>query len=416
MDEFTGMFAPPLMPIQPNFIKTHHVRSHSERRPSGRQAAHKRHVSGFSFADLPHANLLADSPVGELKRTKSEYEVLDGKADYLELDLHNITNTLASRRVSIASYSDDEDVITVLSQASNAKKCCDWSVEEDDRLRDLAEEHSENWNMIADMMGLRSATECETRWNAANSQDKKGTWTTEEDKRLQQLIPLQPRKSWAEVAALIPGRSSKQCRERWCYNLDPKIKKDDWTREEDEILLTIQARMGNKWAHIASNLKGRTENAVKTRFKSLIRAKKREWRPEEDKIILQMHDQIGSRWDRIAEELPKRTKNAIKTRYRALTKDRGQDEEENLNSVNSRPSALTLGLDDERKMYSMFLESPKRKPMVSEMYQPTMSSVIHSNDFKYTSRWPAEQKANFFKQEPEPELPDEELVDFLKMW
>jgi hypothetical protein len=39
----------------------------------------------------------------------------------------------------------------------------------------------------------------------------------------------------------VTGRSGKQCRERWHNQLDPNIKKDGWTDEEDRVLM--QAHM-----------------------------------------------------------------------------------------------------------------------------------------------------------------------------
>jgi len=42
-----------------------------------------------------------------------------------------------------------------------------------------------------------------------------------------------------------------QCRERWCQHLDPRIVKSRWTAAEDEILVSMQKRIGNKWAQIA---------------------------------------------------------------------------------------------------------------------------------------------------------------------
>lgn len=67
----------------------------------------------------------------------------------------------------------------------------------------------------------------------------------------------------------MPGRTSKQCRERWNNYLDPTLLHTPFSAEEDQILLKLQAENGNKWAHIARSLPGRTENAVKLRFNHL---------------------------------------------------------------------------------------------------------------------------------------------------
>lgn len=58
-----------------------------------------------------------------------------------------------------------------------------------------------------------------------------------------------------------------------------------WSAEEDDMISYLQSIMGNKWSKIAKKLPGRTENAIKTRAKSLARAKQKAWTPEEDRII-----------------------------------------------------------------------------------------------------------------------------------
>ncbi|KAL7532995.1 hypothetical protein ACHAXR_008208 [Thalassiosira sp. AJA248-18] len=66
----------------------------------------------------------------------------------------------------------------------------------------------------------------------------------------------------------MPGRTGKQCRERWTYQLQPGIKKGGWTNDEDTLLMTLQKRLGNKWTKIAEHLTGRNDSDVKNRWHS----------------------------------------------------------------------------------------------------------------------------------------------------
>ena len=209
-----------------------------------------------------------------------------------------------------------------------------WNKEEDLLLKEaVARFGAKQWKRIALHVPGRTHTQCLQRWNKVLRPGlKKGPWTKQEDEKLSTLVTEQAAGGnafasatdissavdWSFVASQIPGRSIKQCRERWSYNLSPDVKKGCWTALEDNILLLTQKEVGNRWAKIARLLPGRTEHTVKTRYRSIMRAKRREWKPEEDMLLMKLHRQLGSQWAEIAEQLPGRTKNAVNTRFKVL--------------------------------------------------------------------------------------------------
>lgn len=44
---------------------------------------------------------------------------------------------------------------------------------------------------------------------------------------------------WASVAEEMPGRTGQQCAQRWRHKVNPKIRKDKWTDNEDAKVRTL---------------------------------------------------------------------------------------------------------------------------------------------------------------------------------
>lgn len=75
---------------------------------------------------------------------------------------------------------------------------------------------------------------------------------------------------WSDVATYFPGRVGKQCRERWCNQLDPSIKTGKWSEEEERMLIAAHRRYSNRWSEIARELPGRPENSIKNHVRVVL--------------------------------------------------------------------------------------------------------------------------------------------------
>jgi hypothetical protein len=72
---------------------------------------------------------------------------------------------------------------------------------------------------------------------------------------------------WEAVAKLFPGRTAKQCRERWILALAPTINKDPWESAEDDLLTRgVETHGEGNWSDIAKGIPGRTDQQCRYRY------------------------------------------------------------------------------------------------------------------------------------------------------
>ncbi|KAL7143842.1 hypothetical protein ABFS83_08G218800 [Erythranthe nasuta] len=103
---------------------------------------------------------------------------------------------------------------------------------------------------------------------------KKGAWAADEDNKLINFILTNGLCCWRtlpKLAGLL--RCGKSCRLRWTNYLRPDLKKGLLSKSEENTVIDLHARFGNRWSKIASHLPGRTDNGIKNHWNTHIKKK-----------------------------------------------------------------------------------------------------------------------------------------------
>jgi hypothetical protein len=150
-----------------------------------------------------------------------------------------------------------------------------WTPEEDAALADLMQNSPDTpGNVLVQMFPGRNTGQIVARWQRVlNPELVKGCWTGEEDELVVNWVQDHGPTDWSQLATLLPHRIGKQCRDRWTNHLSPTVARGIWTSQEEELLITLHGKFGNKWSSIAEQIPGRTANDVKNRWNSSLKCR-----------------------------------------------------------------------------------------------------------------------------------------------
>ncbi|KAF8446231.1 hypothetical protein L210DRAFT_3642485 [Boletus edulis BED1] len=138
-------------------------------------------------------------------------------------------------------------------------------------------------------------------------------WTASEDQLLANAVAIHGEvDNWKAVAL-----------SRWLHSLSPNVKKTAWTREEDNLLLELYKIHSAKWAVIARNIPGRTDDACSKRYREALdpSLKKDDWTQVEDEKLIAAYNRLGGKWGRVGQEL-QRSGLGCRNRWRLLQRKR----------------------------------------------------------------------------------------------
>lgn len=216
--------------------------------------------------------------------------------------------------------------ISSISTSKNSKKSSRWTKEEDELLIALVEEFDgKSWKKISSFIKNRSPIQCLHRWTKILKPGLvKGPWTSEEDHILINWVKTHGQTEFHTCNNVIPGRTSKQCRERWFNVLNPKVLKGDWTLNEDYLVFKLFTAYGGKWVKFVPFFNGlRAENSIKNRFYSTIRRFNTTLKKKKETESLEEKDKISLIYKSLQEQIVQENKltsieNLVEFEYKEL--------------------------------------------------------------------------------------------------
>ena len=143
-----------------------------------------------------------------------------------------------------------------------------------------------NWIEFVKNFPFKTNKQCYSRFSRINPKTNKGKWSLEEDKKILSLHQELGNK-WALISKKLNRmRSPKQIRDRFNNILNPELNLNPFSKEEDEIIVYLVNKFGNKWSLISSILINRSCNKVKNRYKCFLEFNKQNYlNVETDKIL-----------------------------------------------------------------------------------------------------------------------------------
>lgn len=189
-----------------------------------------------------------------------------------------------------------------------------------------------DWDKISvvNLAQRHEPEQCIAMWNACLIPHlKRDQWTTEENELLVKAVEEFDCQNWKKISEKVPNRSKYQCFIHFQSNLASKLqlKVAKWSREEDEFLINSieKYRIGTliPWTRVIESIPSRSKTQCYNRYMFTLRPgiKKEKFSTEEDCILMAAVQEYGSNFSNMPSNLlPGRTLVHIRNRYNNVLK------------------------------------------------------------------------------------------------
>jgi myb proto-oncogene protein len=188
-------------------------------------------------------------------------------------------------------------------------------------------EYKTDWVAIAALVPGRTRRQCRDRWNDVldtsidRANGRTGQWAEDEDSKLRDAVQRHGGKNWGAITALVPGRTKKQCCKRWHLSNGRTGK---WTEDEDiKLKNAVRTHGGKDWDAISALVPGRARSQCRSRWHEVLdpsidRANGRtgQWTAVKDsKLKDAVQTHGGKDWGAISALVPGRAESQCRSRW-----------------------------------------------------------------------------------------------------
>ena len=149
----------------------------------------------------------------------------------------------------------------------------EWSNQENEILiKQYFKLGNKNIKKLSELIKTKSIQQINYRIKKIESKSKMRSFTRQDDLKIIELLEIYG-KNWDLIEKNFTDFTSEMLEERYYNKLDPKLKRTKFTEEEDEKIITLYLKYGNKWKEISCYFPDRNANMIKNRFYSFLKKK-----------------------------------------------------------------------------------------------------------------------------------------------
>lgn len=258
--------------------------------------------------------------------------------------------------------------------------------ENTDMMIAISKNNHQNWDEVARHCDRRSSMQCFIHYHKAITRlfEYAEPFSQEEDDILMKAIEKNTfcgASNWNKIAEAMRNRTKLQCYNRYiCFSREQPLKRGNFSREEDMIILDYVEKNGKKFNEILKLLPERTVTQIRNHYNLALASEGEShcWTPEEDAALIEFVNTYGTNnWKDIANTLKTHNRLSCRTRYGTIQKYLSKNPNASLESVPKKHKKVNAFIKAKDIIPTIVPRSAGVNTQVLEKFKKSNSKLYH---------------------------------------